>query len=65
MKLRNSPENLEKRRIQEPAASSMDRAACQAAELERKRMDWLLGLLIPVKWALVLIAVYFLITLIL
>ena len=33
-------------------------------ELERNDMDWLLGLLIPVKWALVLIAVYFLLKLI-
>jgi len=64
MRLRNSPENLEKRRIQEPAASSMARAACQAAELERKRMDWL-GLLIPVKLALIVIAVYFILKLIL
>ena len=37
----------------------------QVLELERKRMDWLLGLLIPVKWALVLVAVYFLLVIIL
>ena len=40
------------------------KAGQQVKELERKRMDWLLGLLIPVKWALVLIAVYFLVVLI-
>ena len=28
-------------------------------EIERKRMDWLLGLLIPLKWALVLVIIYF------
>ena len=41
------------------------RAAGMQLELERNDMDWLLGLLIPVKWALVLIAVYFLLVLIL
>ena len=46
------------------AAAGMTRQQVMQ-ELERKRMDWLLGLLIPVKWALVLIAVYFLVVLIL
>jgi len=65
MKLRNSAENLENKfRIQEGGCSSW-KARQQVLELERKRMDWLLGLLIPVKWALVLIAVYFLLKLIL
>ena len=45
------------------AAAGMTRQQVMQ-ELERKRMDWLLGLLIPVKWALVLIAVYFLLVLI-
>ena len=34
-------------------------------EIERKRMDWLLGLLIPLKWALVLVIIYFVLTAIL
>ena len=46
------------------AAAGMTRQQVMQ-ELERKRMDWLLGLLIPVKWALVLIAVYFLVVLLL
>jgi hypothetical protein len=32
--------------------------------IRKENMDWMLGLLIPVKWALVLIAVYFLLKLI-
>jgi len=39
-----------------------DQAA--GARIRKENMDWLLGLLIPVKWALVLIAVYFLLVLI-
>ena len=31
-------------------------------ELERNEMDWLLGLLIPLKWAVVLIIIYFVLT---
>jgi len=38
--------------------------AATAAGNRKDDMDWLLGLLIPLKWALVLIAVYFLIKLI-
>jgi hypothetical protein len=34
-------------------------------EIERKRMDWLLGLLIPLKWAVVLVIIYFVLTAIL
>ena len=58
------PENLEKRRFQEAGGFLHGPGSSMPQELERKRMDWLLGLLIPVKWALVLIAVYFLVVLI-
>ena len=59
------PENLSLSRFQEAGGFLHGAGRSMPQELERKRMDWLLGLLIPVKWALVLIAVYFLVILIL
>ena len=58
------PENLEisSGSRKEAAASPVHQ---ELQEIERKRMDWLLGLLIPLKWAVILIAVYFLVMLIL
>jgi len=59
------PENLSLSRFQEAGGFLHGPGSMLPQELERKRMDWLLGLLIPLKWALVLIAVYFLVMLIL
>jgi hypothetical protein len=58
------PENLSLSRFQEAGGFLHGPGSSMPQELERKKMDWLLGLLIPVKWALVLIAVYFLVVLI-
>jgi len=55
------PENLEKRRFQEAGGFLHGPGSSMPQELERKRMDWL-GLLIPVKLALIVIAVYFLLS---
>ena len=59
------PENLSLSRFQEAGGFLHGPGSMLPQELERKRMDWLLGLLIPLKWAVVLIAVYFLVMLIL
>ena len=58
------PENLEisSGSRKEAAASPVHQ---ELQEIERKRMDWLLGLLIPLKWALVLVIIYFVLTAIL
>ena len=58
------PENLEisSGSRKEVAASPVHQ---ELQEIERKRMDWLLGLLIPLKWALVLVIIYFVLTAIL
>jgi hypothetical protein len=39
--------------------------AAPAAGNRKDDMDWLLGLLIPLKWALVLVIIYFVLTAIL
>ena len=56
------PENLEISSGSRREAAAAGRPGQQDVELERKRMDWLLGLLIPLKWALVLVIIYFVLT---
>ena len=62
MKLRNSPENLEI--VQDPGRrlQQLEGRGSRMQEIERRRMDWLLGLLIPLKWAVVLTIIYFVLT---
>jgi hypothetical protein len=64
LKLRNSPKTLKISSGSRREAAGQD-WQLELQEIERKRMDWLLGLLIPLKWALVLVIIYFVLTAIL
>ena len=64
LKLRNSPKTLKISSGSRREAAGQD-WQLELQEIERKRMDWLLGLLIPLKWAVVLVIIYFVLTAIL
>jgi hypothetical protein len=63
LKLRNSPKTSKISSGSRREAAGQDAAG--AAGNRKDDMDWLLGLLIPLKWALVLVIIYFVLTAIL
>ena len=56
------PENLEISSGSRREAAAAGRPGQQDVRIRKDDMDWLLGLLIPLKWALVLVIIYFVLT---